>query len=154
MNKISKLECLSQLNMFLVYLREPVAVEDRPIESLLFVNVGKVFESNHVDVFICPPSLFITYQPGKKGLRQTTLSPLCHSLSICAMHLLNGIKKDKSRIVTSGGKIPSLRNLPSPVLEKTESFMGPDADEPLNRQGLKGPQGLEDAPHPAGHLSG
>lgn len=32
--------------------------------------------------------------------------------------------------------------------------MGPDADEPLHRQRLEGPQGLEDAPNPAGHLSG
>ena len=32
--------------------------------------------------------------------------------------------------------------------------MGPDADQALHRQGLQGPQGLEDAPHPAGHLSG
>lgn len=47
-----------------------------------------------------------------------------------------------------------LRNLDSPVLEETESFVGPDADEPLHRQSFKRPQGLEDAPHPAGHLSG
>lgn len=32
--------------------------------------------------------------------------------------------------------------------------MGPDADEPLNRESLKWPKGLKDAPHPAGHLSG
>lgn len=50
--------------------------------------------------------------------------------------------------------IKLLRNLHSPVLEETESFMGPDADEPLHRQSLKWPQGLKDAPHPAGHLSG
>jgi len=31
--------------------------------------------------------------------------------------------------------------------------MGPDADEPLNRQSLEWSQGLEDAPHPTGHLS-
>lgn len=54
------------INLFLVYLGEPVAVEDRPVESFLLINVGEVFESNHVDVFICPPSLFITYQPGKR----------------------------------------------------------------------------------------
>lgn len=32
--------------------------------------------------------------------------------------------------------------------------MGPDADEPFYRKSLKWPQGLEDTPHPAGHLSG
>ena len=32
--------------------------------------------------------------------------------------------------------------------------MGPDADEPLNRQSLKWAQGLKYTPHPAGHLSG
>lgn len=32
--------------------------------------------------------------------------------------------------------------------------MGPNADETLHRQSLKWSQGLEDAPHPAGHLSG
>lgn len=32
--------------------------------------------------------------------------------------------------------------------------MSPDADEPFYSQSLKWSQGLEDAPHPAGHLSG
>lgn len=32
--------------------------------------------------------------------------------------------------------------------------MGPDADEPLDRQSLKWTQGLKDTPHPAGHFSG
>lgn len=59
----------------MVYLGEPVAVEDRPVESLLFFNVGEVFESNHVNVIICPPSLFIINQPEEKGLRCATLSP-------------------------------------------------------------------------------
>lgn len=62
------------VNLFLVYLGEPVAVEDRPVESLLLINVGEVFESNHVDVFICPPSLFITNQP-VNGFKMTTLPP-------------------------------------------------------------------------------
>ena len=47
-------------------LGEPVAVEDGSIKSLLLVNVGEVFHSNCVDVFICPPSLIITYKPEKK----------------------------------------------------------------------------------------
>lgn len=42
----------------------------------------------------------------------------------------------------------------SPVLEETERFMGPDANESLHRQSFKWPQGLEDTPNPAGHLSG
>lgn len=46
-----------------MYLGEPVTVENRPVESLLLINVGEVFESDHVNVFICPPSLFITYKP-------------------------------------------------------------------------------------------
>lgn len=57
---------ISMFNLFLIYLGEPVAVEDGPVESLIFINVGEVFESNYVDVFICPPSLFITNQPGKQ----------------------------------------------------------------------------------------
>lgn len=44
--------------------------------------------------------------------------------------------------------------VPPPVLEEAQSLVGPDADEPLHRESLQGPQGLEDAPHPAGHLSG
>lgn len=63
---VPKQEYHSLVNLFLVYLGKPVAVEDRPIESLLLINVGEVFESNHVDVFICPPSLFITNQPGER----------------------------------------------------------------------------------------
>lgn len=54
------------VNLFLVYLGEPVAVENRPVETLLLINVGKVFESNHVNVFICPSSLFVINQPGKR----------------------------------------------------------------------------------------
>lgn len=42
---------------------------------------------------------------------------------------------------------------PPPVLEEAQSLVGPDADEPLHRESLQGPQGLEDAPHPASHLS-
>lgn len=57
---------ISMFNLFLIYLGEPVAVEDGPVESLIFINVGEVFESNYVDVFICPPSFFITNQPEKQ----------------------------------------------------------------------------------------
>ena len=42
----------------------------------------------------------------------------------------------------------------SPVLEESESFMGPDANQPLHRKSFKWPKGLEDTPHPSGHLSG
>lgn len=52
--------------MSLFDLGEPVAVEDGPVESLVLVDVGEVFQCNHVDVFICPPSLIVTNQPGKK----------------------------------------------------------------------------------------
>ena len=62
------------LKPFQVYLGEPIAVEDRPVESLLLINVGEVFESNHVDVFICPSSLFIINEPGKR-LTMSQLSP-------------------------------------------------------------------------------
>lgn len=41
-----------------------------------------------------------------------------------------------------------------PILEETKGFVGPDADEPFYRKSLKWPQGLEDTPYPAGHLSG
>jgi len=42
----------------------------------------------------------------------------------------------------------------SPVLEEAQALVGPDADEALDGEGLQGPQRLEDAPHPASHLSG
>lgn len=54
------------VRLFVVYLGEPVAVKNRPVEGLVLINVGEVFESDHVNVFICPPSLFITNQPGKR----------------------------------------------------------------------------------------
>lgn len=60
-----KQEFHGMINIFLADLGEPVAVEDRPVESFVLVDVGEVFESNHVDVFICPPSLFITNQSEK-----------------------------------------------------------------------------------------
>lgn len=41
----------------------------------------------------------------------------------------------------------------SPILEESQRFMSPDADETLDRQCLQRPQRLEDAPDPAGHLS-
>lgn len=47
------------------YLGQPVAVEDRPVESLILVNVGEVFQSDHVNVFVRPSSLLITDQPEK-----------------------------------------------------------------------------------------
>lgn len=59
------------ISLLLVYLGEPVAVENRPVETLLLIDVREVFESNHVNVFICPSSFFITNQPGKK--RKTNL---------------------------------------------------------------------------------
>ena len=62
------------VNLLRVYLGEPVAVEDRPVESLLLVDVREVFESNHVNVFICPSSFFITNQPGKKRARPATFN--------------------------------------------------------------------------------
>lgn len=49
------------MNLFLVYLGEPVAVQDRPVEGFILINVGEMFESDHVNVFVCPPSLLITY---------------------------------------------------------------------------------------------
>ena len=46
------------------------------------------------------------------------------------------------------------RRFTPPVLEETQGLVGPDADESLHGERLQGPQGLEDAPDPAGHLSG
>lgn len=60
----------------------------------------------------------------------------------------------KSDVTVSSFEAKPLCTQHSPVLEEAESLMGPDADEPLNRESLKWPKGLEDAPHPAGHLSG
>lgn len=41
----------------------------------------------------------------------------------------------------------------SPILEESQRFMSPDADETLDRQCLQRPQRLEDASDPARHLS-
>lgn len=49
--------------MFPGHLGEPVAVEDGSVESLLLIDVGEVFESNHVNVLIGPPPLLITHKP-------------------------------------------------------------------------------------------
>lgn len=40
-----------------------------------------------------------------------------------------------------------------PVLEETQSLMGPDADETLHIQRLQGPQSLTDSAHPARHFT-
>lgn len=47
-----------------------------------------------------------------------------------------------------------LKTLCPPVLEETECLVGPDSDQALHREGLQGPQGLEDPPYPPSHLSG
>lgn len=82
---------------FLSYLRQPVAVEDRPIESLILVNIGEMFQSNHVDVFICPSSLLITHQPEKKVEENPVVNKIMSSVF--------------------GKQVIS--NLPRPVLEET-----------------------------------
>lgn len=71
-------------DMLLVYLGQPVAVEDRSVESLLLIDVGEVFKSNHVDVFICPPSLFIPNQPEIQFITFKN-----QSSNYCAKDLLN-----------------------------------------------------------------
>lgn len=57
-----------------MHLGEPVAVEDRPVHSLLLIDVREMFESNDVDVFICPPPFIITYEPKKQTQNQPILS--------------------------------------------------------------------------------
>ena len=163
-----------------MYLRQPVAVEDGSIEALLLVDVGEVFEGHHVNVLISPPPLLILHQSG----RHKTFIPLLtkdSSFLSTIFYLMYYVVHSVCRYSTysyllififshpvdffaastpdflswADTKKSTLPHPPSsPVLEEAQGFVGPDADEALHREGLQGPQGLEDAPHPAGHLSG
>lgn len=41
------------------HLWQPVAVQDGPAHGFLLVDVGKVLQSNHIDVFISPAPLLV-----------------------------------------------------------------------------------------------
>lgn len=64
-----------------MHLGEPVAVEDRLVHSLLLINVREMFESNDVDVLICPPPFIITYEPKKQTEKRPILSRLKNGYS-------------------------------------------------------------------------
>lgn len=50
--------------------------------------------------------------------------------------------------------VGALETMFPPILEEAQCLMGPDTDQSLHWQSLKGPQCLKDAPDPARHLSG
>ena len=55
------------------YLRQPVAVQDGPAHGLLLVDVGKVLQSDQIDVFVGPAPLLVLHE--SVGRKATPVRP-------------------------------------------------------------------------------